>query len=100
MLIGLLVGSSFGIFFSNEDTGEETMQEVIREINYEYLAEIEKIFGQSVAIIVDGLTKMVTLEIEDKEEAHIENLRKMLLAMSKDIRVIFIKLCDRLQVLS
>ncbi len=60
------------------------------------LAEIEKLFGQSVAIIVDGLTKMVTLEIEDKEEAHIENLRKMLLAMSKDIRVIFIKLCDRL----
>ena len=43
MLIGLLVGSSFGIFFSNEDTGGETMQEVIREINDEYLAEIEKI---------------------------------------------------------
>jgi GTP pyrophosphokinase len=47
-------------------------------------------------MLVDGLTKMVTLNIEDKEEAHIENLRKMLLAMSKDIRVIFIKLCDRL----
>ena len=60
------------------------------------LAEIEKQFGTSVAVIVDGLTKMVTLEIQDKEEAHIENLRKMLLAMSKDIRVIFIKLCDRL----
>ncbi len=60
------------------------------------LAEIEKQFGPSVAEIVDGLTKMVTLEIEDKEEAHIENLRKMLLAMSRDIRVIFIKLCDRL----
>ncbi|MBQ7873794.1 MAG: CHAP domain-containing protein [Oscillospiraceae bacterium] len=43
MLIGLLVGSSFGIFFSNEDTGGETMQEVIRKINDEYLAEIEKI---------------------------------------------------------
>ena len=43
MLIGLLVGSSFGIFFSNEDTGGETMQEVVREINDEYLAEIEKI---------------------------------------------------------
>ncbi len=42
MLIGLLVGSSFGIFFSNEDTGGEIMQEVIREINDEYLAEIEK----------------------------------------------------------
>lgn len=43
MLIGFLVGSSFGIFFSNEDTGGETMQEVIKEINDEYLAEIKKI---------------------------------------------------------
>ena len=60
------------------------------------LKVIEKQFGPSVALLVDGLTKMVLLNIEDKEEAHIENLRKMLLAMSKDIRVIFIKLCDRL----
>ncbi len=60
------------------------------------LAEIESKFGSEVAMLVDGLTKMVALYIEDKEEAHIENLRKMLLAMSKDIRVIFIKLCDRL----
>ena len=60
------------------------------------LPEIEKLFGKSVALLVDGLTKIVTLQVEDKEEAHIENLRKMLLAMSKDVRVIFIKLCDRL----
>ena len=60
------------------------------------LKEIESKFGAETAMLVDGLTKMVTLNIEDKEEAHIENLRKMLLAMSKDIRVIFIKLCDRL----
>ena len=60
------------------------------------LKEIEKRFGADVALIVDGLTKIVTLQIEDKEEAHIETLRKMLLAMSRDIRVIFIKLCDRL----
>ncbi|MBQ9112338.1 MAG: bifunctional (p)ppGpp synthetase/guanosine-3',5'-bis(diphosphate) 3'-pyrophosphohydrolase [Clostridia bacterium] len=60
------------------------------------LKEIEKRFGAEVAMLVDGLTKLVTLYIEDKEEAHIENLRKMLLAMSKDVRVIFIKLCDRL----
>ena len=60
------------------------------------LKEIEKLFGKSVANLVDGLTKMVLLNIEDKEEAHIENIRKMLLAMSKDVRVIFIKLCDRL----
>ena len=60
------------------------------------LCEIEKRFGKEVAMLVDGLTKLVTPNIEDKEEAHIENIRKMLLAMSRDVRVIFIKLCDRL----
>ncbi len=60
------------------------------------LVQIEKRFGKEVAMLVDGLTKLVILNIEDKEEAHMENLRKMLLAMSKDVRVIFIKLCDRL----
>lgn len=60
------------------------------------LKEIEKLFGGDVSMLVDGLTKIVTLKVEDKEEAHIETLRKMLLAMSKDVRVIFIKLCDRL----
>ena len=68
-----------------EDCGEQTNTR-----------EIEKRFGKDVALLVDGLTKMVTLHVEDKEEAQIENLRKMLLAMSKDVRVIFIKLCDRL----
>ncbi|MBQ8408855.1 MAG: bifunctional (p)ppGpp synthetase/guanosine-3',5'-bis(diphosphate) 3'-pyrophosphohydrolase [Clostridia bacterium] len=60
------------------------------------IKEIQKLFGADVALLVDGLTKLVSLEIEDKEEQHIENLRKMLLAMAKDVRVIFIKLCDRL----
>ena len=60
------------------------------------LRELERLFGDEVALLVDGLTKMPVLNIEDKEEAHIENIRKMLLAMSKDVRVIFIKLCDRL----
>ncbi len=60
------------------------------------LKEIQKLFGEDVALLVDGLTKLVLLEVEDKEEQHIESLRKMLLAMGKDVRVIFIKLCDRL----
>ncbi len=60
------------------------------------LNEIEKNFGKDVALLVDGLTKIVVLNIDNKEDQHIENLRKMLLAMSKDIRVILIKLCDRL----
>lgn len=53
-------------------------------------------FGKDVSMLVDGLTKIIQVQVADKEEAHIENIRKMLLAMNKDIRVIFIKLCDRL----
>ena len=60
------------------------------------LPQIAEQFGPTVADIVDGLTKIKVMQIEDKEEAHMENLRKMLLAMAKDYRVIFIKLCDRL----
>ncbi len=60
------------------------------------LKEIEKLFGPEVAMLVDGLTKTVNLPVDNREDEHIENLRKMLLAMSKDIRVILIKLCDRL----
>ncbi len=68
-----------------EDCGEKTN-----------VKEITKRFGPDVAMLVEGLTKIVALQIDDKEEAHIETLRKMLLAMSRDVRVIFIKLCDRL----
>ena len=53
-------------------------------------------FGYPVAMLVDGLTKLERIPFADKEEQEVENLRKMFLAMSKDIRVIFIKLCDRL----
>jgi len=53
-------------------------------------------FGGDVAMLVDGLTKLNVINVEDKELAQMENIRKMLLAMSKDIRVIFVKLCDRL----
>ena len=60
------------------------------------LEDIEALFGKTVADIVDGLTKIKPMQIEDKEETHMENIRKMLLAMAKDYRVIFIKLCDRL----
>ncbi len=60
------------------------------------LNKISSMFGAEVALLVDGLTKIVSVQVIDKEEAHIENIRKMLLAMTKDIRVIFIKLCDRL----
>ncbi len=68
-----------------EDCSEKTSLDVIT-----------KMFGKDVAMLVDGLTKIIQVQVADKEEAHIENIRKMLLAMNKDIRVIFIKLCDRL----
>lgn len=68
-----------------EDCPDKTNIEMIRQR-----------FGDDVAMLVDGLTKMKVINVEDKEEANMENIRKMLLAMSKDIRVIFIKLCDRL----
>ena len=71
----------------------DTVEDCAEKTN---LKEIEKRFGADVALLVDCLTKIVVLEVEDKEEAHIETLRKMLLAMSRDVRVIFIKLCDRL----
>jgi len=57
---------------------------------------IKDMFGSDVSMLVDGLTKIIQVQVADKEEAHIENIRKMLLAMNRDIRVIFIKLCDRL----
>ncbi len=60
------------------------------------LETLTKMFGEDVSMLVDGLTKIIQVQVADKEEAHIENIRKMLLAMNKDIRVIFIKLCDRL----
>lgn len=57
---------------------------------------LKKKFGAEVAELVDGLTKLTDIHFENKEDESIENLRKMFLAMSKDIRVIFIKLADRL----
>ena len=60
------------------------------------IAQMRKDFGQDVLEIVDGLTKLIKIPFDDKEEEHMENLRKMFLAMAKDIRVLIIKLADRL----
>ena len=60
------------------------------------LEELKKLFGQDVAMLVDGVTKLGKIPLFTKEEQQDENVRKILLAMSQDIRVIIIKLCDRL----
>ena len=60
------------------------------------LDEIKKRFGSDVALMVDGVTKIGQVPLNTKEEQQAENIRKILMAMSKDIRVIIIKLADRL----
>ena len=60
------------------------------------LEEIEKRFGPEIATLVDALTKLTKIPYQTKEDVKVENLRKMFLAMAKDIRVIIIKLADRL----
>jgi len=59
-------------------------------------AEISRTFGKPVAELVDGVSKLDKIEFETQEKAQAENFRKMLLAMARDVRVILIKLADRL----
>ena len=58
--------------------------------------EVAERFGDEIASLVDGVTKLTRIPYQTKEDAQVENLRKMFLAMAKDIRVIIIKLADRL----
>ncbi len=58
--------------------------------------EIQSLFGDEVAKLVDGMTKLSRIELQSREEREAQNFRKMIVAMSNDIRVILIKLADRL----
>ncbi len=69
------------------DTVEDTLTTI---------EKIEEFFGKEIALLVDGVTKISKIHFHTSEEKQAENFRKMILAMSKDIRVILIKLADRL----
>ena len=71
------------------------LHDVVEDTDVE-IDEIKRLFGDEVALLVDGVTKIGRLTITSKEQQQAESLRKMLIAMGKDVRVIIIKLADRL----
>ncbi len=71
------------------------LHDVIEDTGSTY-AEIARLFGDEVAQLVDGVTKLTNLELGSVENAQAENFRKLLMAMSKDLRVLLVKLADRL----
>ena len=72
------------------------LHDTVEDCDCVSLETVEKEFGQEVAVLVDGVTKLGKLEFNSREEQQAESLRKMILAMSRDIRVVLIKLADRL----
>ena len=92
----IAVASILGSFRMDEDSLAAAMLHDVMEDSGIPKSVIEKKFNKEVANLVDGVSKLNTLTISSKTESQAENLQKMVLAMSKDIRVIVVKLADRL----
>lgn len=71
------------------------LHDVLEDSKYKK-SDIQQNFGDKIAELVDGVTKLTQIRFESKVEAQAENLRKMMMAMARDIRVILIKLADRM----
>jgi len=71
------------------------LHDVVEDTEAE-LDEVRERFGEDVAVLVDGVTKLTRISFASREQAQVENYRKMIVAMARDLRVILIKLADRL----
>ena len=84
-----------GLGMDSESIAAALLHDVVEDTDVT-LQEIQKMFGKDVAALIDGVTKIGKIPFSSREEQQAENIRKMLIAMAKDIRVIIIKLADRL----
>lgn len=84
-----------GLGMDSESIAAALLHDVVEDTDIE-LEQIKSMFGADVALIVDGVTKIGRIQYISREQQQAESLRKMLIAMGKDIRVIIIKLADRL----
>lgn len=85
----------FDFGMDNECIIAALLHDVVEDTKYD-LDYIQKNFGDTVALLVDGVTKLGQIPLSTREEVQAENIRKMFIAMNQDVRVIIIKLADRL----
>ena len=85
----------FDMGMDNECIIAALLHDVVEDTKYD-LDFIKNEFGEDVALLVDGVTKLGQIPLSSREEVQAENIRKMFIAMNQDVRVIIIKLADRL----